>query len=85
MAAVTVNEEIMTFHPGHELVDITTAADADTYVSRKLSRIVRARFQSSLNVAATDAWSTTFSGRTVTIQLAGTTAVSGLLEIWGSP
>ena len=69
---------------GIEIAVITCAADADTFAS-KLGKVKGAIFQPNRDNAATDSWGTTISGQTVTIQLIGTTAVTGTLFVVGMP
>lgn len=82
MAAVTVNARF-DYIPGLEILRITTAADADTYES-KLAVIDGALFMPHRDNAAADSWGVTISGRTATIQLIATTAVTGTLLLWGT-
>ena len=82
MAAVTVNSRYEAL-PGIEILSITTAADADTYES-KLAVINGAMFMPHRDNAAADSWGVTISGRTATIQLIGTTVVTGTLFLWGT-
>ena len=81
MAAVTVNSRF-DYIPGIEILSITTAADADTYES-KLSLVNGALFMPHRDNAAADSWGVTISSRTLTIQLIGTTVVTGTLLVWG--
>lgn len=73
MAAVTVNNWIETNNPNLEWVDVTLAASGDTYVARKLTTVTGAQITENGAIAATDGYSATYSGNTVTFTAVGNT------------
>ena len=84
MAAATVTTSPDNFlgHPGMEFVQLT-ASDGETYVSRRLKKILAVFATSNSN---NDAYlNATFSGQTVTINYAGQTDKLVSVLIIGQP
>ena len=84
MAAVTVNKYVDTALPSVEVVDVTLAADGDTYVSKKFRNVYAVNLTQLGTIGASDAYSVaSISTNTITFKAVGTTNPRLMLTIFG--
>jgi hypothetical protein len=84
MAAVVLNKYVETALPSVEVVDVTLAADGDTYDSRKFREVQAVNITQLGTIGATDAYSvSSISTNRITFKAVGTTTPRLMVTIFG--